>query len=104
MGGDDGGAGGRCHRQVLGVGEAADVVADDRADAIGSLRDRRSPGVDGDGDVEPRAQGLDRGHDALELLGLADLVAGTGLHSADVEQVGAVDHEVLGLPQEVVEP
>ncbi len=46
---------------------------------------------------------LDGGHDALELLGLGDLVPRPRLHSADVEQIGAVDDELLGLAKEVVE-
>ena len=55
------------------------------------------------GHVEPRAQRVDRRHDAIELFGFADLVAGTGLHAADVEEVGTVDDELLGLLEEVVE-
>ena len=53
--------------------------------------------------VEARAQRLDRGNDAVELLGLADLGPGTRLHAPDVEQVGAVGDERLGAPQERVE-
>ena len=34
---------------------------------------------------------------------LGDLLAGAGLHPADVEEVGAVGHEPLGLAQERVE-
>ena len=97
-------SGRRGDRQILRVHEAADVVAHDRADGVRGLRDRRSPRVDRDRDVEPCAKRLDRGDDAVELLGLAHLVAGARLHAADVEQVGAVDDELLGLPEEVVEP
>ncbi len=100
---DDRRTGGRSDREVLGVGKATDVVADDRAHPVRRLRDRGPPRVDRDRHVEARAQRLDGRHDALELLGLGDLVAGPRLHSADVEQIGAVDDELLGLPQEVVE-
>ena len=43
------------------------------------------------------------GTGAIGLFGFADLVAGTGLHTADVEEVGTVDDELLGLLEEVVE-
>ena len=45
------------HRQVVGVGEAADVVAHHRAHGVGLPGHRRPPGVDRQGDVEagPRA-------------------------------------------------
>ena len=94
---------GGAHRQVVGVGEAADVVADDRA-GLGRLADHRGPpGVDRERQVEAGRQRLDGGHDPLELLGLGDLVAGPGLHPADVEEVGAVGDQLLGLAQEGVE-
>ena len=64
---------------------------------------RRAPGVDRDRHVEAFVQRRDRGHDPFELLGLADLGPGPGLHAADVEQVGAVGDQLLGPPQERVE-
>ena len=39
---------------------------------------------------------LDRGDDPIELLGLAHLRTGPRLDAADVEEVGAVEHELLG--------
>ena len=39
--------------------------------------------------AEALAQGPHRRHDALELLGLGDLRAGSGLHTAHVQQVGS---------------
>ena len=81
-------------RQVVGIGEAADVVADDRAGPARRVEHRRPPRVDRERDVEAGVQRLDRGHDPVELLGLADLGPGPGLHAADVEEVGAVGDEL----------
>ncbi len=46
---------------------------------------------------------LDGGDHPLELLGLGDLGTGPGLHPADVEEVGALVDELLGLGEEAVE-
>ena len=71
MGGDDGGAGLRGHREVVGVGEPADVVADHRAGLVGGLGHRRPPRVGRQRDVEAGAQRLDGGDHPVELLVLA---------------------------------
>ena len=55
------------------------------------------------GDVEALVQRGDRRDDAVELLGLADLGPGPGLHAADVEEVGALVDQDLGPLQERVE-
>ena len=55
VGDDDGGAVLGRRRQVVGVGEAADVVAHHRALGVGGPGDRGPPGVDRDRRVEARA-------------------------------------------------
>ena len=55
--------------QVVGIAEAGDVVADDRAGRARGVEHRRAPGVDRERHVEAGVQRLDRGHDAVELLG-----------------------------------
>ena len=102
MRGDDRRAGASGDGQVVGVGEAADVVAHDRA-GRGRGEHHRPPGVDAERDVEAGVQGLDGGDDPLELLVLAHLGPRSGLHAADVEQVGALGDELVGPAQEVVE-
>ena len=47
-------------REVVGIGEAADVVADDRAGRARRVEHRRAPGVARERDVEARVQRLDR--------------------------------------------
>ena len=103
MGGHHRGAGRGGHGQVLGVGEAADVVAHHGAGGEAGAGHRRPPRVDRQGHVEAGGEGLDGGHDPVELLLLADLVAGPGLHPADVEEVGAGGDQGGGLAQEGVE-
>ena len=76
--------------EVVGIAEAADVVADDRTGLARLVEHRGPPGVARDGDVEALVQRLDRRDDAVELLVLADLGTGSGLHPADVEEVGAL--------------
>ena len=103
VGGDDGGVVLGRDPEVVGIVEAGDVVADDRARAARGVEHRRPPGVDRERHVEAGLQRLDRGHDPVELLGLVDLGPGAGLHPADVEQVGAVGDELLGPAHERVE-
>ena len=86
--------------EVVGIGEAADVVADDRARLARLVEHRRPPRVARDGDVEALVQRRDGRDDAVELLRLADLGTGTGLHAADVEEVGAVVDQHLGARSE----
>src|SRR5207237_10603680 len=74
VGGDHRGTRLRAHVQVVGVGEAADVVADLRAGRIGGARHLGPPGVDRDRDVEPRPDRRDGRNDAIELLGLAHVL------------------------------
>ena len=90
-------------REVVGVAEAADVVADDRAGLARLVEHRRPPRVARDGDVEALVQRGDRRDDAVELLGLADLGPGAGLHAADVEEVGALVDQHLGPLEQRVE-
>jgi hypothetical protein len=89
--------------QVLGITEAGDVVADDRAGRARGVEHRRAPGVDRHWRVEARDQGVDRRHDALELLGLADLGTGSGPHTTDIEEVDAIADVLLGAPEKRVE-
>ena len=103
VGGDDGHVVLGRDPQVVGIAEAGDVVADDRAGRARGVEHRRAPGVDRERHVEAGVQRLDRGHDAVELLVLVDLGPGAGLHAADVEQVGAVGDELLGPAHERVE-
>ena len=90
-------------RRVVGVGQAADVVAHHRALGVRGAGHRGPPGVDRDGRVEARGQAGHDGDDAVELLGLGDLGAGARLDPADVEDVGAVGHQLLGPGVELVE-
>ena len=101
--GHDGRAAGGGDGEVVGVGEPADVVADHRADPQGLPEHRGSPGVHRQGHVEAAVEGVERGDDPLELLCLTDLGTWAGLHPADVQEVGALHHELVGLGQEGVE-
>ena len=86
--------------EVLGIGEPADVVADARAHGVGLASDRRSPRVHTERHVEAPGQlGDDRYH-AVELFRFADLLAGTGLHSPNIEQVRALFDELFGASKE----
>src|SRR5207302_7653911 len=85
VGGHHGGAGGGADGEVLGVGEAADVVAHYRAGLVGGGRHPRPPRVDGDGHVETGAQRLEGGHDTVELLLERHLGPGAGLDAAHVD-------------------
>ena len=89
--------------QVVGITEAGDVVADHRTRGARRVQHRRAPGVDRDRHVEARRERLDRGNDPVELLGLPHLRTRTGLHAADVEELGARDDELLGTGEEGVE-
>ena len=71
--------------------------------ASASRRTDAAPGVDRDRHVEPHLQGLDGRDHALELLRGGDLGPGPGLHATDVEEVGALGDELVGLGQEPVE-
>ena len=101
--GDNGRAVLRRDRQVVGIAEPGDVVADDRAGAARGVEHRRAPRVDRDRHVEAPDEGLDRGDHAVELLCLPDLGSGTRLHAPDVEQVGAVVDQRRRAPEERVE-
>jgi hypothetical protein len=93
----------RRDRQVLGVGEPADVVADDGPGRARGVEHGRPPRVARDGDVEARVHRLDRRDDAVQLLGLPHLGARTRLHAADVEEVGTVLDQVRGAPDERIQ-
>ena len=98
VGDDHGGTVLRRRRRVVGVGQAADVVAHHRALGVGGAGHRGAPGVDRDRRVEARHQAGDDRHDAVELLGLGDLGPGSRLDPADVEDVGPLGHQLLGPP------
>ena len=93
----DGGAGVSARGEVVGIGETTDVVAHRRTRGKCRPCDRGAPGVDAQRYIEPPAQYLDGGHDALELFRLGHLGPGTSLHPADVEHVGPVADELLSL-------
>ena len=88
---------GRGDREVVGVGEPADVVAERPP------RPRRPPWPPRPARCRPRS-GRRSGRPGsrstadhpVELLGLGHLGAGAGLHAADVEDVGALADELLG--------
>ena len=90
-------------RGVVGVAEAADVVAHHRALGVTGPGDRGPPGVDGDRRVEAGDQAGDDRGDALELLGLGHLGAGPRFDATDIEDVGAVGDQLLGPRVELVE-
>ena len=83
-------------REIVGIAEAGDVVADHGAGVARRVEHRCAPRVDRQRHVEPLVQCFDRRHDAIELFRLADFGTGPGLHSADVEQIGAVVDELVG--------
>ncbi len=101
---DDRGVHRRGGRQVLGIAEAAHVVAHHRARGERGSRDGGPPGVDRERDVEAAAQLLDRLDGQLALLRLTDRpdpdATGAG---ADVDHIGALPHEPLGVPQKRVQ-
>ena len=103
VGGHHGGAVPGGDREVVRVGEPADVVADDRAGPAGGVEHRRPPRVDREWDGHAGVEGLDGRDGAVELLGFAHVGSRAGLHAADVEHVGAVDHELVGAGQQGVE-
>jgi hypothetical protein len=85
------------------VARAADVVAHAGALVEARLGDRRAPRVDAHGQVEAGAKFLHDDHHPVEFFGLTHVVTGSGLHAADVEQVGALVHQSLGAKEELVE-
>ena len=89
--------------EVLRIVEPADVVPDDRARAARFGEHRGPPRVDRERDIQAGVERSDRRHHPVELLGLADLGPGPGLHPAHVEQVGAVDHQLLGPSHQGIE-
>ena len=103
VGGDDRRARGRAHGQVVGVGEAADVVADDRARGVAGGGDRGPGGVDRQGHVEAGVERLDGRDHPVELLLLGHVGTGAGLDPADVEDVGPFGDQLLGPAEEGVE-
>ena len=103
VGRDDRRAAARRRRQVLRVGEAADVVAEDRPGPVRRVGDRGAPGVDRDRDVESLRDRLDGRDDAVEFLSHGDEVPGTGLDATDVDDVGTIGDESLGPAQRAVE-
>ena len=86
----------RGDRQVVGIAEPGDVVADHRTGGAGGIEYRRPPRVDRDRNVETGAERFDRGHDPIELLVLVHLRPRAGLHATDVEQLCTVGDHRLG--------
>jgi hypothetical protein len=103
VGGHHRGPGGGGGRQVVGIGEAADVVAHHGAGRVRLPGHRRPPGVDRQGQVETGMEGLDGRDDPVELLGLAHRRAGSRLHTAHIEEIGAVVDQRLRPAHQVVE-
>ncbi len=103
VGGDDGGVVLGRDREVVGITEAADVVADHRAGLARSVEHGRAPRVARDRDVEPGVQGLDRSDDPVELFVLGHVGARTGLHAADIEEIGTGLHELVRAPEQRAE-
>ena len=101
--GDHGRLGRRRGLEVLGVGEATDVVAEAGTGRKAGPGDRRPPGVHTERHVETGAQLANDRHDAVELFFLADLIAGTGFHSAHVQDVGALVDELFGAREKSVQ-
>ena len=90
-------------RKKFRIGETADVVADVGADLAGLLEHRCPEGVDRDRQIEALPEGLDGGHHAIDLLLHGDLGARTGLRAADIEEIGPLDDQLLGLAEELIE-
>ena len=90
--------------EVVGIGEAADVVAHHRARLVGGGGHAGAPRVDRDRHVEPPRHRLDGRDDPVELLGLGHLRPGTGLDPAHVEDVGPLGHQLLGPRQSASRP
>src|SRR5439155_9661631 len=53
-------------------------------------------------DVEPRAQRGNRGNHPIELVVDGDFRTGAGFHATDIEDVGALGHQMLGPPEHEV--
>ena len=90
-------------REKLRIGETADVVADVGADLARLLEHRCPEGVDRDRQIEALPEGLDGGHHAIDLLLHGDLGTRTGLRAADIEEIGPLDDQLLGLAEELIE-
>ena len=98
VGGHDGGSRLRCDSQVVGVGEAADVVAHDRARLVCIPGDAGAPGVDRDRQVEAGVEGLYGRDDAVDLLLRAHLRPRARLDASHVqdEVIGRLFREPSG--------
>ena len=83
-------------RQVVGIGETADVVAHQGTLGVGGARHRGSPRIDGDGGVEARYQFADHRDHPLHLLALGHVGTRTGLDPSEIQYVGAVGHQLSG--------
>ena len=99
----NGGTRGGGDGQITLVGESADVVTDQRTFGEGGFGHRRAPRVNTYGHIETTHQFGDYRHDAFEFLHLIDLVTGSGLDAANVQQVRALAHESLSALEEGVE-
>ena len=98
VGGHDRSAVVRRHPQVIGVVKATDVIGDDGTGGARSVEHARSPGVTRDGDVEAVAQSLDGADHAIQLLVLRYVGTGSGLHTADVDDVATLRDDLVGAP------
>ncbi len=103
MGRDDRRVARGCDVEIVRVSETGDVIPNDCARVAGGVEHRRAPRVDRNGNVESFAQGRDGRNDSFKLLGLGDVGSGTGLHTADIEQIGTVGDQFLSSAQERIE-
>jgi hypothetical protein len=88
------------HLGEPGIGAAPGVVEQVRARLGDRLADLGTPGVDADHHVRvPLAHRRDQARHPVDLRGGADLVAGAGLHPADVDDLGSVGHRLAGRVQ-----
>ena len=89
--------------KVIRIGEAADVVADAGATLEAGLGHRSSPCIDRKREIESRSQRFDGGDHTIEFFLLAHILAGTSLHSANVEEISAISNQLLGFAKEILE-
>ena len=103
MRGDDRCSDRRRGREIGGIGEAADVVAEHGPGRARSLQDNRPPRVDRQRRLEACSERLDGGDHPVELLALGHFGSRPRLDPAHIEHVGAVGDELLGAAEERVE-
>ena len=103
MRGDDRCSDRRRGREIGGIGEAADVVAEHGPGLASRPKHDRPPRVDRQRRLEACSERLDGGDHPVELLGLGHLGSRPRLHATHVEHVGALGDKLLGATEERVE-